>query len=273
MTERPRKIDEKDIAAWVEKLPSIEADGDFRARLKSEFAEGRFAAGQPAREERRPERPTIPWWRWMVPAAAAAVLVIAIVNLNRGPALRVAQAMGVGDVRVDGRAIALNDTDALDAAMRRAGEIESPAGALIDLMVKDVVLFEVAGGTRMSIPKAPGRWFGRAAACSLFVGEMRIKTGQHFSGSELAVFTPEGRVEITGTLVSIQRDDGGTCVCVIEGIAYVGRGADDMQPVSPGYRKVMLVDGTAEIIPILPLHRDGVLDFDKRMGDQIEAEQ
>jgi hypothetical protein len=39
--------------------------------------------------------------------------------------------------------------------------------------------------------------------------------------------------------------------------------------VEPGYRKVMMRDGTVEIIPVKPMHRDGVLDFDKRVGQHI----
>ena len=140
----------------------------------------------------------------------------------------------------------------------------------IDLLAKDVLLIEVTGGTEMSIPKMPGRWFGRAVACNLLNGEMRIKTGRDFPGRELTVFTPEGRVEITGTLLSIQRDETGTCVCVLEGVAHVGKNKNDMEAVEPGSRKVIHSDGTTEIIPVKPMHRDGVLDFDRRVGSQID---
>jgi ferric-dicitrate binding protein FerR (iron transport regulator) len=119
----------------------------------------------------------------------------------------------------------------------------------------------------------PGRWFSREVACSLFVGEIRIKTGRDFPGSRLLVYTPEGITEIAGTLLSIQRSQGGTCVCVLEGIARVGVDEDDMQVIRPGSRKVMYSDGTQEIISIEPTHRDGVLDFDKRVGERIDRER
>ena len=35
------------------------------------------------------------------------------------------------------------------------------------------------------------------------------------------------------------------------------------------FSKIMLRDGTVEIIPVKPMHRDGVLDFDQRLGDRI----
>jgi hypothetical protein len=47
----------------------------------------------------------------------------------------------------------------------------------------------------------------------------------------------------------------------------------DLQPVEPGYRRVMLRDGTKKILPIQEQHRDGVLDFNRRVGDRIERRQ
>jgi hypothetical protein len=274
MTDRPnRNIDDKSIPGWVKDLPSVEADADFRARLKSEFTEGRMAAEQPEVPESAGGKSGFAWWRWLVPAAAAAVLVIVAVNQNRGPALRVARAMGLGEVLSGGERIALSDTEKLNDAIAAAGMLETPAGGTLDLLADDVVLLEVTAATRMTIPRTPGRWFGRAAACSLFAGEMRIKTGRNFQGAELAVFTPEGKVEITGTLLSIQRDEGGTCVCVLEGVARVGMDENDMESVEPGFRKVMFADGTAEIIPVKPMHRDGVLEFDRHMGRHIEYQK
>jgi ferric-dicitrate binding protein FerR (iron transport regulator) len=271
MTDRSKQhFDENDIPRLVRELPTVEADGDFRERLRSAFAEGRMETSRPEDRESSEEKPRFFWWRWMVPATAAAVLLVTIMTLNRAPDLRVSQVTGQGEAQVDGRSIALEDIDALTAAIRAGSEIETPPGALIDLLAEDVVLFEITGGTRMSIPAMPGRWFGREVSCSLFVGELRIKTGKRFPGSEFLVYTPEGIVEIAGTLLSVQRDEGGTCVCVLEGIAHVGVDPDDMQPVKPGYRKVMMRDGTVEIIPVKPMHRDGVLDFDKRVGHQIE---
>lgn len=264
-----RHFGENDVRRRVKELRSVEADADFRKRLRSAFVEGRIGAEHPQIMTGGRERPRIGRWRWMVPVTAAAVLLVAIITLNRAPTLQVLQVTGQGAVRVDGHPIELDDMSVLSESIHAEGEIETPPDVLIDLLAEDVLLLEVTGGTHLSIPKMPGRWFGRAVACSLRAGELRIKTGKRFPGSELLVFTPEGRVEISGTLLSIQRDSGGTCVCVLEGIAYVGINQNDMQPVEPGYRKVMLRDGTVEIIPVKPMHQDGVLDFDKRVGHQI----
>lgn len=274
MTDRPKQhFDESDIPRWVQALPSVAADTDFRDRLKSAFISGEFETSRPGRPEkavRRTDKPRIGWGRWLVPVGAAAVLLVTIMMLNRGPVLHVAEVTGQGDVRIDGRRVALNDVESLDTGIEGGREIETPPEAVLDLLASDVVLFEITGETRMSIPRMPGRWFQREVACSLFAGELRVKTGKRFAGSTLRIFTPEGLVEIAGTLLSVQRDAGGTCVCVLEGIAYVGVDRSDLQPVEPGYRKVMLSDGTVEIIPVKPMHRDGVLDFDDRVGQQIE---
>jgi hypothetical protein len=40
----------------------------------------------------------------------------------------------------------------------------------------------------------------------------------------------------------------------------------DLETVTPGYRKIMLKDGTKEIIPVKPMHRDGVLNFSESIG-------
>jgi ferric-dicitrate binding protein FerR (iron transport regulator) len=72
-------------------------------------------------------------------------------------------------------------------------------------------------------------------------------------------------VVVTGTLLSVQCDTLGTCVCVLEGKARVGVDESDLEIVTPGLRKVMMRDGTKEIIPVKPMHRDGVLDFDDRV--------
>jgi ferric-dicitrate binding protein FerR (iron transport regulator) len=266
-----RHVDENDIPRRVRELPLVEADADFRERLKSTFVEGRLEAGPSSETTGAGVRARISWWRWAVPAAAAAVVLLAVVSLNRAPAIRVAQVSGHGTVRVDGHPIALDDAKTLDASIRAGSEIETPPDALVDLLAGDVMLLEVTGGTRVSIPSVPARWFGRAVACSLSAGEMRIKTGRRFPGDELVVNTPEGRVAITGTMLSIERDAGGTCVCVVEGTASVGMNGSDMQAVKPGYRKVMFSNGTAKILPIEPVHRDGVLNFDARVGSLIKT--
>lgn len=272
MTDRKRENgDEENIARSVRELPPAAANPAFREALRSHFVRGRLAGAREAPKATPVGRVSPPqWWRMLVPVGAAIALLAVIFMINRGLELRVVASTGADEVRVDGQAVAVGDTDALDAAIRSASRIEVPPEATLDLAAGGVIMYELAGA-RMTLPPSPGRWFGRAAACSLFVGELRLKAGADFAGSELVVYTPDGVVQVTGTMLSIQCDSGGTCVCVLEGVAHVGVDKNDMEPVEPGYRKIMMRDGSVDIIPVLPAHRNGVLDFDRRVGREIDG--
>jgi ferric-dicitrate binding protein FerR (iron transport regulator) len=261
------------VARWVSELPRVEADPAFRDALRARFASGELAAAQTEPERgassRAPNRSPRPRrWGWLAPAAAGA-LALAILILNRGPALRVVETTGAGFVNISGRDVALDDMDALNAGMKTGARIEVPSNATVDLMIKDVAMVELAGGTEVTLPTSPGRWFGRAMEADLFAGEIRLKTGVDFAGNALRVTTPEGVVEVTGTLLSVQCDASGTCVCVLKGVAHAGIDEGDMEPVPPGFRKIMLRNGTVGIVPIEATHRDGVVDFDKRVGGRM----
>ncbi len=266
--------DEETVAKWVGELSDAQPRGEFGDSLRSSFVSGEIDAASSAADAtpRAPLPRTKPsWLRWLAPAVAtAAVALFLLIGVDRGTDLQIADVTGTGFATIDGQAVDLSDRAAMTLAVKAGVEIELPAGATLDVAVNGTALYEVTGGSRMTLPDAPGRWFERAVTCSLFVGEVRIKTGTQFAGSELRVFTPEGMVVVTGTLLSVQCDDGGTCVCVLEGIARVGLDEEDLESVEPGFRKIMLRDGTKEIIPVKPMHRDGVLEFDDRAGHHLE---
>jgi ferric-dicitrate binding protein FerR (iron transport regulator) len=272
MTERSRQYPgDDDVAKWVAELPEAAPSADFRERLRSAFIHGNIEES-PRQERVRPgARRKLPWWRW-VPAAAAGVAVVLFVvaMLNRGPAFRIVEVAGTGDVRVNDRPLAMSNRDALRAALHGGATLEVPPDGAVALLAPDLALYEVTGGTRMTLPKSPGKWFGRTVVCRIFVGEMRLKTGARFAGSQMLVYTPDGMVLVTGTLLSVQCDASGTCVCVVEGTAHVGVNAGDLEAVAPGYRKVMPRDGTPKITSVAPAHRDGLLDFEQRLGGAIK---
>jgi len=271
MNDRSGKhMDDEAIARGIRNLPDVEADPAFRERLRSAFVSGGLPAGEePKSASLRPGGGGLRWWQWLVPATAVAAVALILVALNPGPALRVLEAPVDGYVRVDETPIQFVDRARLDEALVAGASLALPPGRNLDLVADGTVLYEVAGGTRMTIPATPGRWFARAAECTLYSGEIRMKTGARFPGATLRVYTPDGMVVVTGTLLSVQCDEGGTCVCVLEGTARVGVDAESLEPVPPGNRKIMLRDGTVKIIPVKEMHRDGVLDFDARVGDQM----
>jgi ferric-dicitrate binding protein FerR (iron transport regulator) len=265
---------EEALPGWVGGLPRVEADQEVRERLRSAFVSGEIAdtgadAAMPLpRAARSRVRPRA--WRWFVPAAVAAVAAwFLATNVDRGLSLDVVEVAGTGFVNVDGIDVDVADRAALSPAIREGADITLPDGATLDFTVDGSALYEVVGGTHMTVPREWGVWHRDAAACSLFAGEVRIKTNDRFAGNELRVFTPEGMVVVTGTLLSVQRDTTGTCVCVLEGMARVGVDEDDLEDVTPGFRKVMQAD-TTMIVPVKDMHRDGVRDFDSRVGNRLK---
>jgi len=271
MNDRPKDhMDDESIARGVRDLPPVEADAAFRSRLRSEFVSGTMAADVEPGVDVSPERlRTRRRWLWLVPVAAAAAAVAVVMALNPGPPLRVLETAGAGYVRLGETPVLLTDRNRINDDLAPGMALSLPPNATLDLVADGVVLYEVVGGTRMTVPGTPGRWFGREVAFTLSAGEVRMKTGPGYPGSTVRVQTPDGLVVVTGTLLSIQCDEGGTCVCVLEGTARVGIDEADLQPVPPGQRKIMLKDGTIEIIPVKPMHRDGVLDFDSRVGHSM----
>jgi ferric-dicitrate binding protein FerR (iron transport regulator) len=269
-----KRVTDETVAQWLRELGDVEADGAFRDRLRSAFVSGEIEASAP--RETGAERPAVRpgrrrgrWspWRWLVPITAAMAVVVVFL-FNAGPALEVIDVSGSGAIVVDGHS--LTGAGALGASINAGDLVEVPADAALDLEMAGTALYELAGGTRMTMPASPGRWWSQAVECSLFVGEVRFKSGPEFAGRELRVYTPDGMVVVTGTLISVQTDAAGTCVCVLEGVARVGVDVADLEEVTPGMRKVMMRDGTREIIPVKPMHRDGVLDFDARVGERME---
>jgi ferric-dicitrate binding protein FerR (iron transport regulator) len=255
MTDKPeRRPDDETLARWLRDLPRAEADPAFREKLREGFADGSLG-------KERPASPRRIWVPFAVAAAAAVIILAGLGLLNRGPALQVAAVSGSGTVLAGDAAILTSDLAALNEGLKPGVRVELPGEVTLDLVSPEVATYQVTGGSKISVPGSPGRWFGRAIACSVMVGEVRLATGNRFPGSELRLYTPDGMVVVTGTLLSVQCDSLGTCVCVLEGSALVGVNEQDLEPVTPGNRKIMLRDGTVKIIPVKPMHRDGVLEF------------
>jgi ferric-dicitrate binding protein FerR (iron transport regulator) len=247
MTERGSD-DLRDDAALERALgnqPAPEADGEFRRRLREAFVSGEIDepvdAGPAPRSSRR--------LLILVGATAAVLVVAAAVQWN---------------VVVDGRGIPATDLEGLRASIATGAEVIVPETAELTLVVPGVALFELVGGTRMTLPSAVGRWLPLRARGRLHAGEVRFLSGPGFEGRELTIATPQGIAIATGTLLSVQCDEGGTCVCVLEGTVRVGVDPADLETIPPGSRKVMLATGEVKIVPAAPPHRDGIRGLEER---------
>jgi len=263
-------------------------DPAFRERLRQAFVSGEIesraaAAEAPARpgvharaggrregaRVRAPARPGIfgvRWWLWAPVAAAAAVIVLTFAG--RGPSWEVRAVEGQGSITVRGRAVAAGDASAWAGALDRGAKLAVPEGMTVDLVQGGIVAVRVMPGTDVTLPRRTNRWFARELTAQVRGGELLVRTGPDFPGREMIVETPEGRTEITGTMVSIVRGDGFTCVCVLEGVAHVGYGAGDMDPVPAGRRKVLFADRRPALLDAIePHHEAGLREYGEEEAD------
>jgi hypothetical protein len=242
--------------------PVERADREFRDRLKRDFVSGaievtgakerrRVAVWRGARAiagTRTPRRVYLPPAAWVgVSLAAAALLTIVFGALNQGPRWWVTAARGDGAVRIEGQTVALDDRDALRRLLVPGAEVETGPNAELDLCSSGVLALQLAPGTRMTLPPPPARWIGRSDELWVRAGVLRVTTGPRFSGVRLAVMSPTAAVMVTGTTFAVIIEDAGTCVCVYEGTASVGRRVDgestDMSPVPGGQRRYVYKGG------------------------------
>jgi hypothetical protein len=237
-------------------------DPAFREQLKRDFVSGaiqvtgtkdrrrsdeRARRGRDAKVRRviRLKRP--PTFAWIgASIAAAAALLLVLGALNRGSTWWVTAARGDGIVRVDGQEISLDDRDAMRRMLKPGAEIEVTGNAELDLCCDGVVAVQLAPGTRMTLPPPPGRWVGRNTELYARGGELRVTTGPRFEGARLEIFSPSAAVLVTGTTLAVIIEDAGTCVCVFDGTALVGRARGgrqtDMRPVAGGSLRYVYED-------------------------------
>lgn len=275
MTDRPDWTPEMDKAAEaVRNLPPAQADPKFRKDLRAKFMSGAIAAPPERTAPERPEMPALPprrqvWPVWAGLAAAAMLAVALLTVANRGPAWEVVSGTGLGLAVIDGQDVSLVDLP--DGYPIQGGsEITLSPDAGLVLRLDGTALVELTGGTAGQVPGSPGRWWGREVSGRVDFGELRFKSGDSFPGSVVHLTTPEGQVEIRGTLVSVQRDSTGTCVCVLEGTVLAGTSDADLEPITPGYRKVMPSGQPPFIDESKPMHRDGVVAFDNLHGSRLK---
>jgi ferric-dicitrate binding protein FerR (iron transport regulator) len=246
----PTSSEEREAQRALRGLSRPAADPEFQARLRRSFADG---AIQPAllggSESVGSSRARVlrgPWFadrRAQVSLAiAAAVVVVTILVLNRPARWVVTETRGEGIAMVDGQAILLNHRDQLSAALRPGARVRVPIGTQIEI-ASGGLLIQLNADTDATLPRAPGRWFGRKVLAAIRGGELRITTGRQFRGAQLAIESPEARIEVTGTTLAVIREPAGTCVCVLEGRVRVGPAGGDMAEVESGQLRFVFSDG------------------------------
>lgn len=245
MTDAPLRPEEKAAQEAIRSLSTPPADPAYRDRLRQAFASGSI-------ESRIRPRPRVPTVLWLAPAAAAA-LVLAFVS-NQGPRWNIGGVSGSGIVVVDGFELSSTDSAALGRAIRPGARLRTSAEVQIDLLLPGVLSIQVAPGSELVIPGSPGRWFARTSSGRVTEGEVRFVAGSRLRGGSLRITTPEARVDVTGTTLSVIREPSATCVCVLEGVVHMSPEGGPATAVRPGTRRYVYGDGRPTLVePIRPL--------------------
>jgi len=227
-------------------------DPAFRDRLRRDFASGAIES---------------PWARrWPAPllrrrplavglAAAIAVFVIGMgaARLNRGPRWTLQGTSGSGTVLLDGQAVSLGELAKRIGPGRR---IELRGDIQLDLLSRGVFAFQATAGSSLTLPAAPGRWWGRAVTADVRAGEVRVVAGARFRGAHLTITAPEAEITATGTTFAVICEPGATCLCVLEGSLTMTSRDGHAERVAAGMRRTVYRSGAPPLVEaIRPMER------------------
>jgi ferric-dicitrate binding protein FerR (iron transport regulator) len=259
---------ERRIRDAIRSSGEVRADPAFRERLKRQFSDGTISQAAGRREPAAPRG--LPRWGWLfVPAAAVVVLLVVLLLPDPAPYWTV---YGHGQVEIDGEVYSLDRPQLITRALEDGGEIHVLEASSLDLRLDDRLILALVEGTEATVPAPLSRGSESPLAYEVRHGELRIKTGPEFPGAELRVFTPESLTEIVGTIVSVYKGDGYTCVCVLEGTAMIGIDEADLEAIPEGMLKFMFDDGSEPMImEISPDHRAGLLEFNEQYAEIFDT--
>ncbi|MBD3160526.1 MAG: hypothetical protein GF346_00270 [Candidatus Eisenbacteria bacterium] len=203
-------------------LPQPPASPHFRLALKERFVAGEVPAAPDLREVRPVRRRLLglprPVGIAVLPLAAAAVLILVLGLLNRGPAWRIADSTAHGTLLVDGEPVALDSPGAAERVLRPGRRIAAGETGAVTLVCPERLVLRIPPGGEITLPRPPGRWFGRTVRCALTRGSVGISSGPEFTGARLLVATEDADVEVLGTTLAVILIPEGTCICVLDGV-------------------------------------------------------
>ena len=257
--------EERRLQEAIRGLAEVRADDGFSERLRGQFISGNFGEVVPL--EKKSNRRHL-----MLGAAISSMAaLLAFLLLSGGdPAWTLRSVTGTGSILVNGQSVDATDFAALEDLVEPGARFVVPATAEIELRLGKVMVFGIIRDSDVTIPAKPEGDESRYTA-TVTVGELLVKTGPAFPGEELLILTSEGRIELTGTTIAVNKGDGFTCVCVLEGTAKIGKDVADLEEVAAGYRKVMFADGSPSIIVDIEVgHEKDLTDFENRNEDAFE---
>ncbi len=98
-----------------------------------------------------------------------------------------------------------------------AGLVATGPESELEVQLGDQLRFRLVPGTSLSLPKPPGRWFGRDRRLTLTAGEIYGTSGGRNLDFGLLFTTEELQASLTGTTFAVFRTDSASCVCLWQG--------------------------------------------------------
>lgn len=102
-----------------------------------------------------------------------------------------------------------------------SGVVETGPDAWMEARLGDRLRIYIRPDSRVSLPRGPGRWFGRRRTLHVATGEMLASSGQRPLAFTLGIDTSVATADILGTTFAVRRNDLGTCICLLEGAVDV----------------------------------------------------
>lgn len=249
----------------VRSLPGAAADPDFRAALREQFVRGEFRhSSRPTRTAGRRRRRR--GFALAAPLAIAAALALVVGVLNHSADWTVVHAAGTDYVMVDGERVPCDDLSPLQAAIEPGCRVQMPDGGQMEV-VTDALALQINGGTDVTIPRPPGRWFARSIDSEVLGnGTFRVVTRPGFEGARYELRTEAATLEVTGTAFSVMNSPGTVCICVLDGEVRARMADGSTKAIGPGGRLTLAVDGsTLDTGSMLPPEREALTDLQDRL--------
>lgn len=162
-------------------------------------------------------------------------IVAAVAFFNARSGWEVAVMEGEGSPSVDGRPVPAADARQLARRLRPGARLRLPPTLRLVIRSRGALRVEIAPGADVTIPRLPGRWWGRRAACELESGAIHVAAETGFAGALLTVTTPGARVELRRGTALVAAEPRGTRVGVLAGeVRTVMPGAAVSLGVPPG---------------------------------------
>ncbi len=155
------------------------------------------------------------FWFGAAGLGAAVTFLLFVTTTNGGAPWIIDAAHGIA---VNGRIVPDDSLRTTPSAAREGAKLViQPGGVLRISLPGGTATLEAEPGAALTMPQGPGRWVGRAAGIVLDAGELRVTTGEGFSGSRLHFDTPVSAIDVTSGTVSLRATADSTMACMLEG--------------------------------------------------------